>query len=80
MEDETWLAKYEWKQTSIDVHLDPSAFDPIPRTWKERYLSWPWRPWVKTKPSMATLIQQHIEANKAQLEEMCGISPYMEGE
>lgn len=33
----------------IDESLDPDIMRlNYTRTWKERWLSWPWRPWVKT--------------------------------
>jgi len=27
----------------------------VPRTWRERLFSWPWRPWVKTKLIVRTM-------------------------
>lgn len=29
------------------IEIDPAV--QVRRTWKERLLSWPWRPWVKLK-------------------------------
>lgn len=45
--------------------LEPQRYiiaTPIRRTWWERLFSWPWRPWVATKPPLIELpsFENHV--------------------
>ena len=37
------------KYSQYCVDLDKPIHTEIPRTWKERLFSWPWRPWQATR-------------------------------
>jgi len=34
---------------AVRIVTDPSLTEPVARTWRERWLSWPWRPWARVK-------------------------------
>ena len=43
------LEKMFQKSRIIELYGDPPRTERI--NWRERLLSWPWRPWVSRKPS-----------------------------
>jgi hypothetical protein len=34
---------------AVRIVTDSSLTEPVTRTWRERWLSWPWRPWARVK-------------------------------
>lgn len=42
------LSGYRIQTSSLMVILGDVV--QVPRTWRERLLTWPWKPWVSTKP------------------------------
>ena len=42
------LSGYKIQTSSLMVVLGDVV--QVPRTWRERLLTWPWKPWVSTKP------------------------------
>ncbi len=64
-----------WKHKEVSVSLPIIDAQPewIERTWRERLLSWPWRPWIKMKRSPWALIIDATERTKREMMETCGI-------
>ena len=64
---------WEHKQYAIGYALEPVAtFDPVEtyvRPWRERLLSWPWRPWVRLGVRRAAWVRM-AELREQTLNEM----------
>lgn len=61
IEDELLIGRFLGRP----VYVSPFLVDTktVPRTWRERFLTWPWRPWRKTKT---------VEAPSNQILDMAG--------
>jgi hypothetical protein len=75
--DET--AEYKFQQVAMEYAISDDMPDFVERTFKERWLSWPWRPWVKTRPSFAYMLRRHLEDCQLTMNAHCGITVYHEG-
>jgi hypothetical protein len=58
---------YEHKELAVAFHV-LNFGEPVmlrDRTWKERFLSWPWRPWItKTATPLAIMMKLRKRAHE----------------
>ncbi len=65
---------FEFQQVAIEV----IGKYPMTRnhSWRERLLTWPWRPWVKTVPSAHAILLDCIEYAEQKMRENVSTSVF----
>ena len=74
------MKEYDWQEVSLGFTMPRVDLPPdwVDRNWRERLLSWPWRPWVKQKPSNYFLMKKCRQQALDDMERITGLSVFHE--
>jgi hypothetical protein len=67
------MTEFKHQAVSVGYAIEPlnvgDMVETYTRSWRERLLSWPWRPWMRTAVRKSTLARM-MELNQPAVEEM----------